>query len=88
MEAERGVSRWQAGADLRLRLRDAPTRPYRAAPDKPTSDASLLLQASVPPNVVQRRLGHKKIEITLGIYAHALPAMQQDAAAKLATLLH
>ena len=34
--------------------------------------ATLLLQAGVPANVVQQRLGHKKIEITLGIYAHAL----------------
>ncbi|MBI4179712.1 hypothetical protein HY522_09860 [bacterium] len=42
----------------------------------------------VPANVVQQRLGHKKIELTLGIYAHALPAMQQDAAAKLAAMLH
>jgi integrase len=50
--------------------------------------ATLLLQAGVPANVVQRRLGHKKIEITLTIYAHALPAMQQDAAARLAAVLH
>jgi integrase len=47
-----------------------------------------LLQAGVPPKVVQERLGHKRIDITLGIYAHALPSMQQDAAAKLAALLH
>jgi integrase len=46
------------------------------------------LQAGVPAHVVQRRLGHKRIEMTLGIYAHVLPAMQQDAAAKLAVLLH
>ena len=32
--------------------------------------ATLLLQASVPPQVVQQRLGHKKIEITLSVYAH------------------
>ena len=50
--------------------------------------ATLLLQASVPPQVVQQRLGHKKIEITLSVYAHALPSMQQDAAAKLAAMLH
>jgi integrase len=50
--------------------------------------ATLLLQAGVPIKVVQERLGHKRIEITLNIYAHALPSMQQDAAAKLATLLH
>ena len=50
--------------------------------------ATLLLQADVPPQVVQERLGHKRTEITMGIYAHALPSMQQDADAKLAALLH
>lgn len=50
--------------------------------------ATLLLQAGVAPHVVQRRLGHKRIEITLGIYAHALPAQQQDAAERLAAMLH
>jgi integrase len=50
--------------------------------------ATLLLQAGVPIKVVQDRLGYKRIEITLNIYAHALPSMQQDAAAKLAALLH
>jgi integrase len=52
------------------------------------TSATLLLQAGVPPHVVQQRLGHRSIAITLGVYAHALPAMQQDAAAKLAALLH
>jgi integrase len=42
----------------------------------------------VAPNVVQRRLGHKRIEITLGIYGHVLPSMQADAASRLAALLH
>jgi integrase len=50
--------------------------------------ATLLLKAGVPPQVVQRRLGHKGIEITLGIYAHVLPSMQQDAARRLGALLH
>ena len=50
--------------------------------------ATLMLAAGVPAHVVQRRLGHSKVEMTLGIYAHALPAMQQDAAARLARLLH
>jgi integrase len=31
-------------------------------------------------HVVQQSLGHKRVEITLGIYAHVLPSMQQDAA--------
>ena len=50
--------------------------------------ATLLLQAGVPVKVVQERLGHKRIEITLNIHAHALLSMQQDAAAKMAVLLH
>jgi integrase len=47
-----------------------------------------MLSAGVPPHVVQRRIGHAKTEMTLGIYAHALRTMQQDAAKKLAALLH
>jgi integrase len=50
--------------------------------------ATLLLSANVQPHVVQRRLGHKNITITLDIYGHVLPSMQQDAASKLASLLH
>ena len=50
--------------------------------------ATLLLKAGVPAQVVQQRLGHRRIEITLGIYAHVLPSMQQDAARRLGALLH
>jgi integrase len=50
--------------------------------------ATLLLKAGVPPQVVQQRLGHKQIEITLGFYAHVLPSMQRDATSRLAALLH
>ncbi len=51
------------------------------------TSATLALKAGTPPHVVSERLGHKKIEITLNIYAHALPSMQKDAAAKMASLL-
>jgi integrase len=50
--------------------------------------ATLLLSAGVPPHVVQRRLGHKKVEMTLNLYSHVLPSMQADAASRLASLLH
>jgi integrase len=50
--------------------------------------ATLLLSAGIPPHVVQRRLGHKDISMTLGIYSHVLPTQQADAAQKLAALLH
>ena len=49
--------------------------------------ATLMFQAGVPVKVIQERLGHKRIEMTLGIYAHVLPSMQQDAAARLGALL-
>jgi len=50
--------------------------------------ATLLLKAGIPPHVVQRRLGHKDISMTLGIYSHVLPTQQADAARSLANLLH
>jgi integrase len=52
------------------------------------TSATLLLSAGVPAQVVAQRLGHKRVEITLGIYGHVLPSMQRDAAAKVAALLH
>jgi integrase len=50
--------------------------------------ATLLLQAGEPVHVVSERLGHKKVEITLNIYAHVLPDMQRDAAQRLGSLLY
>ncbi len=44
--------------------------------------ATLLLQAGVDPKVVQERLGHSSIAITLDTYSHAIPAMQEDAATR------
>jgi integrase len=36
---------------------------------------------------VSERLGHSNIGITLDTYSHAIPAMQEDAAAVVASLL-
>ncbi len=44
--------------------------------------ATILLQAGVHPKVVQERLGHSSIAITLDTYSHAIPAMQEDAATR------
>ena len=49
--------------------------------------ARLLLQAGVPVHVVAQRLGHAQTTMTLEVYAHALPNMQQDAATRLGALL-
>jgi integrase len=50
--------------------------------------ATLSLAAGVQPHVVQRRLGHKSVQLTLDIYSHVLPTMQSDAAKRLASQLH
>ena len=47
------------------------------------SCATLLFADGVPPKVVQERLGHSSIMLTLGTYTHVLPGMQEDAAARL-----
>lgn len=50
--------------------------------------ATLALSANVNPKVVSDMLGHSTIAITLDIYLHVLPDMQQDAAATLAAILY
>ena len=49
--------------------------------------ASLLLGARVNPKVMSEMLGHSTVSITLDIYAHVLPDMQQDAATTIQRLL-
>ena len=45
--------------------------------------ATLLLQQGVHPKIVQERLGHSQIAMTLDTYSHVLPSMQRAAATKL-----
>lgn len=47
------------------------------------SAATLLLSEGVHPKVVQELLGHSTISITLDVYSHVLPSMQQDAIGRL-----
>lgn len=49
--------------------------------------ATLALQAGVHPKVVSERLGHADIGTTLNTYSHAIPAMQEEAAERIAALL-
>lgn len=49
--------------------------------------ATLALQAGIHAKVVSERLGHSTIAMTLDTYSHAIPAMQEDAAAKVAALV-
>jgi integrase len=49
--------------------------------------ATLALQAGIHPKVVSERLGYATISITLDTYSHAIPAMQEEAAALIAGLV-
>ena len=46
------------------------------------SHASLMLKQGTHPKVVQERLGHASIQITLDTYSHVAPGLQEAAAAR------
>jgi integrase len=47
------------------------------------SHATQLLLAGVHANVVQERLGHSTVKLTMDLYSHVIPSMQEEAAAKI-----
>ena len=51
------------------------------------TNATLALAAGVHPKVVQERLGHANIAITLDTYSHAVPALEEQAARTVAALV-
>jgi integrase len=46
--------------------------------------ATLLLQRGTHPKIVQERLGHSSIAITLDTYSHVVPGLQEKAASTFA----
>jgi integrase len=48
--------------------------------------ATLALRAGVHPKVVSEIIGHANISITLDVYSHAVPSMQEEAATRIAAL--
>ena len=49
--------------------------------------ATLMLQQGTHPKIVQERLGHSDISLTLNTYSHVLPSMQEEAAEKMDEIL-
>jgi len=47
------------------------------------SAATILLTKGMHPKVVQELLGHSSIAMTMDIYSHVMPSMQQDATNKM-----
>ena len=52
------------------------------------SHASMLLKGGVHPKIVQERLGHSSIEMTLDIYSHVVPGLQEAAALRFEDLVN
>ncbi|MCJ2077899.1 site-specific integrase [Methylobacterium sp. E-016] len=63
-------------------LAQAPDLPKVRFHDLRHSHATQMLASGVHPKIAQERLGHSSIAITLDLYSHVLPGMQEDAAAK------
>jgi integrase len=51
------------------------------------SHATLLMADGVHPKVVQERLGHSSIQLTMDTYSHVVPGMQERATDRLEALL-
>jgi integrase len=49
--------------------------------------ATLALSAGINPKVVSERLGHSSISVTMDIYSHVIPGMQEEAALAVERLL-
>lgn len=51
------------------------------------SHASLLLSTGVHPKLVQERLGHASITLTMDTYSHVIPSMGEEVARKIDDLM-
>ncbi|AKX94603.1 putative prophage phiRv2 integrase [Moorella thermoacetica] len=69
------------------RLLDKAGLPHIRLHDLRHTHATLLLLEGVHPKVVQERLGHSTVSITLDIYSHILPGLQEKAAERIDGLL-
>jgi integrase len=49
--------------------------------------ATLALESGVHPKVVSERLGHASVAFTLDRYSHAVPALEEAAAERVAALM-
>lgn len=61
-------------------------RPIRLHDLRHTS-ATLALEAGIHPKIVSERLGHSTVSLTLDVYSHAIPHLQEEAADQLGRLI-
>ena len=84
--AGRALHPWLVSRCFRAALKGAMLPDIRLH-DLRHTHATLALQAGIHPKVVSERLGHATVAITLDTYSHAIPAMQEEAAALIAGLV-
>ena len=65
-----------------VRLLGKTTLPRARFHDLRHAHATHMLANGVHPKVASERLGHSKVGITLDLYSHVMPGMQEDAAAR------
>jgi len=49
--------------------------------------ATHMLSSGIHPKIASERLGHSKVGITMDLYSHVMPGMQEDAAARIDRVL-
>lgn len=72
---------------LMTRLVKRANVPYIPVRNLRHTHATLLLAAGVHPKIVQERLGHSNVAITMDIYSSALPNIQAAAVTEMDALL-
>ena len=70
-----GATRWAYALSCRLAILHG----YRLH-DARHTHASIMLKQGIHPKVIQERLGHASIAITLDTYSHVAPGLQEAAA--------
>ncbi|GHO65735.1 hypothetical protein KSC_046270 [Ktedonobacter sp. SOSP1-52] len=60
------------------RLLDEASIPHMRIHDLRHSAATILASMGINMKVIQEMLGHSDISITLGLYSHLMPSMQQE----------
>lgn len=69
------------------RICEAAEVPRKRFHDLRHLSATLLLSQGVHPKVVQERLGHSNISVTMDIYSHVQPGLQKEAAERVDAIL-
>ena len=71
--------RWDIGKEFRQLVRSLGIADVRLH-DLRHGHATHLLQGNTHPKIVQERLGHASIQLTMDTYSHVMPTMQEGAA--------